>query len=76
MGETLGFIWCDHFPPFFSLAAIPYPFPGADGHPSSRARLPTRLHASVIDPTPMSTAHGLVPTVHIASWSLLDGTPD
>ena len=28
MGETLGFIWRDHFPPFFSPAAIPYPLPG------------------------------------------------
>ena len=27
MGETLGFIWRDHFPPFFSPAAIPYPLP-------------------------------------------------
>ena len=32
--------------------------------------------ASVIVPTPMPTAHGVDPTVYIASWSLVDGTPD
>ena len=73
MGETLGFIWRDHFPPFFLLAAIPYPFPGADGHPSSRARLHGRTRASMMDPTPMVAAHRAYSTVTIISRSQVAG---
>ena len=44
--------------------------------PSGRPRLHGPPPASVIVPTPMPTAHGVDPTVYIASWSLVDGTPD
>ena len=69
MGETLGFIWRDHFPHFFSPAAIPYPFPGADGHPSSRARLHGRTRSSLTAPTPMAVAYGPYATIPVISRS-------
>ena len=52
------------------------PLPGPAAAPSGRPRLHGPPPASVIVPTPMPTAHGVDPTVYIASWSLVDGTPD
>ena len=72
MGETLGFIWRDHFPPFFSPARTRNPFPGADGHPSSRARLHGRTRSSLTAPTPMAVAHGLYLTIPVISRSRVD----
>ena len=69
MGETIGFISHDHFLPFFLPAACGPPFPGADGHPSSCARLHSRIRASMMDPTPMVTAHRPYSTVAIISRS-------
>ena len=40
MGEILGFIWRDHFPPFFSPAAIPYPLPGGRRPPELTCATP------------------------------------
>ena len=67
MGETLGFIRRDHFPHFRN------PFPRADGHPSSRARLHSRLRASMMDPTPMVTANRAYSTVAIINRSQVAG---
>ena len=75
MGETLGFIWRDHVPPFSSPAAIPYPFPwvrGADGHPSSHARLHGRTRSYLTAPTAMVVANGLFPTIPVISRSRVD----
>ena len=72
MGETLGFIWCDHFPPFFSPAKILNPFPGADGHPSSRARLHGRTRSSLTASTPMAVAHWPYTTIPVTSRSRVD----
>ena len=51
----------------------PYTRVAARAHVRDSPRYYTR---SVIDPTPMATAHGVVPTVYITSWSQVDGTPD
>ena len=74
MGETLGFIWHDHFPHFFSPAACVTPFPAADRHPSARARLHSRIRSSLTAPTPMAVAHGLYPTIPVTSRSRVDAT--
>ena len=75
MGETLGFIRRDHFPPFFLPAVCRTPFPGADttdGRSSTRVRLHSRICASVIAPTPMAAAHGLPPTLTAIRQSRID----
>ena len=74
MGETLGFIWCAHFPPFFHPPRSHTPFPGADGHPSSRARLHGRTRSFLTDATPMAVAHGPYATIPVISRSRVDAT--
>ena len=77
MGETIGFISHDHFPPFFLPAACGPPFPGADttdGRSSTRVRLHSRICASVISPTPMAAAHGLPPTFRAIRQSRVDAS--
>ena len=76
MGETMGFITHDHFPPFFLPAACRTPFPGADttdGRSSTHVRLHSRIRASMMDPTPMVTAHRAYSTVAIISRSQVAG---
>ena len=74
MGEIIGFISYDHFPPFFSPAVCRTPFPGADQHPSARAQLREPLCASVIVSTPMAAVCGPDPAIDIISRSLDDRT--
>ena len=74
MGETLGFNRRDHFPPFFSPAACRTPFRGADGHPSARARLHSRIRSFLTAPTPMSVAYGPCTTIPVTRRSRVDAS--
>ena len=75
MGQSLGSIGRDDFPPFFSPAAYRTPFPESDRDPRAFARPCEPPHAYLIVSTPLTTTHGIVPTVYIVRRSPAEVTP-
>ena len=58
--------------PFFHPLRVDPPSPGADGHPSARARLHSRMSSSLTAPTPMAVSNGPYTTITVINWSRVD----